>query len=76
MAKVHTTEPQQLEYFKSVFIVILNVPIRTVFTETVTNDFDLNSLSLSKVGSIVTVDGFLLISLKPVSYPKVSGGSV
>ena len=31
-----TTEPQQLEYFKSVFPLILNVPIRTVFAETVT----------------------------------------
>ena len=34
--KSSTTELQQLEYFKSVFLVILNVPLRTVFAETVT----------------------------------------
>ena len=34
--KSSTTEPQQLEYFKSVFLIILNVPLRTVFAETVT----------------------------------------
>ena len=35
--KSSTIEPQQLEYFKSVFLVIPNVPIRTVFADTVTN---------------------------------------
>ena len=34
--KFSTTELQQLEYFKSVFLVILNMPLRTVFAETVT----------------------------------------
>ena len=34
--KSSITEPQQLEYFKLVFLVILNVPIRMVFAETVT----------------------------------------
>ena len=34
--KSSTTESQQLQYFKLVFLVILNVPIRMVFAETVT----------------------------------------
>ena len=34
--KSSTTEPQQLQYFKLVFLILLNVPIRTVFAETVT----------------------------------------
>ena len=36
--KSSTTEPQQLKYFKSGFLIlpVLNVPIKTVFTETVT----------------------------------------
>ena len=37
--KSSTTEPQQLEYFKSVFLVIINVPLRTVFAETVTYNY-------------------------------------
>ena len=31
-----STEPQQLESFKSAFLALLNVPIRTVVTETAT----------------------------------------
>ena len=34
--KLCSTEPQQLESFKLAFLVLLNVPIRTVVTETVT----------------------------------------
>ena len=37
MLKSSTTEPQQLKHFKSVFLIIINVPIRMVFIETVTN---------------------------------------
>ena len=37
--KSSTTEPQQLKYFKLVFLILLNVPIRTVFAETVTYVF-------------------------------------
>ena len=33
--KSSITEPQQLEYFKSVFLIIPNVTIRMVFAETV-----------------------------------------
>ena len=34
--KSSTTEPQQIQYFKLVFLVLLNVPIRMAFAETVT----------------------------------------
>ena len=46
-----TTEPQQFQYFKLVFLIILNVPIRMVFTETVTHSglFDSTNKSLLEV---------------------------
>ena len=45
--KSSTTELQHLEYFKSVFLVIIHVPLRTVFAETVTyNDILPNIIQL------------------------------
>ena len=40
------TGAQQFQYLKSVFLVILNVPLTTVFTETVT--YDVTSYNTSK----------------------------
>ena len=64
--KSSTTEPHQHEYFKSVFLIILNVPIRTVFAKTVTYvsymhticKLSLFDISMINIRSVISISRF------------------